>query len=125
MINLDIKATNIELTSAIRKYVEEKVRMLEKLVAKDDTSAEAKVEVGKISKRHRSGDVFRAEINLHIAGRDLRVVKKTTDLYAAIDESKDEIMRRLERYKTKKEKMQRSGGLKFKRMLRRITRNNE
>lgn len=123
MINLNIKATNIELTPAIKSYVEEKIAMLEKFVNPDDTSAHADVEVGKTTDHHQSGDdLFRAEINIHIAGSNLRAVAKEGDLYAAIDVAKDETARRLRKTKEKKTDTTRRGAAQFKSMLRRLTR---
>ncbi|MCI0619825.1 ribosome-associated translation inhibitor RaiA [Candidatus Wolfebacteria bacterium] len=125
MINTNIKATNIELTPAIRAYVEEKVVMLGKLIDPNDTIARADVEVGQTTKHHQSGDIFRAEINLHIAGADLRTESEREDLYAAIDEAKDELMRQLRKEKTKRTDLVRRGGLALKRMLHRFSRSNE
>lgn len=121
MINLNIKATNIQLTPSIREYVEEKISMLEKLVDASDTTVHADVEVGKISMHHQHGDVFRAEINLSISGEMLRVESSQDNLYAAIDEVRDEMQRRLRKVKTKRESGVRRGGLEFKRMLKRLT----
>ena len=121
MINLNIKATSMELTPAIREYVEEKITALEKMVDDSDTTAHADVEVGQTSKHHQHGDIFRAEINLSIAGEMLRVESQQDNLYAAIDEVKDEMQRQLRKVKTKRESAQRKGGLQFKKMLRRLT----
>jgi ribosomal subunit interface protein len=124
-MNINIKATNIELTPAIRAYVEEKVGMLGKLIDPADTSAHADVEVGRTTTHHQSGDIFRAEINLRIAGAKLRAVAERDDLYAAIDEMKGELMRQLRKEKTKRTDVVRRGGLAFKRMLRRLSRSHE
>lgn len=124
-MNINIKATTIELTPAIKAYVEEKVAMLGKLIDPADTSAHADVEVGQTTKHHQSGDVFRAEINLHVAGANLRAESERDDLYAAIDEAKDELMRQLRKEKTKRTDLVRRGGLALKQMLHRFTRSSE
>ena len=121
MINLNIKATNMQLTPAIRSYVENKVSALEKLVDPDDTTVHADVEVGQTSRHHQHGDIFRAEINLQISGEMLRVESQQDNLYAAVDEVKDEMQRRLRKVKTKRTRGTRKGGLEFKKMLRRLT----
>jgi len=122
-MNIDIKTTHIDLTPSIRAYVEEKLNVLAgKLVDSDDTSAYAQVEVGTGGKHHKSGDVFRAEINVHTRYGDFRVVEKKGDLYAAIDMAKDTMFREMRRAKTKKVDQSRRGGLSFKRMLRRLGR---
>lgn len=121
-MNLNIKSTNMRMTPAIKSYVEEKVALIEKLIDPADTSVGANVEVGRTTKHHQSGDVFRAEINLHIAGRNLRAVSKQQDLYAAIDEMKDDVTRQLRVGKRKRIDFTRRGGAKLKKMIRRLYR---
>lgn len=120
MINVTIKATNMKLTPSIREYVENKVGSFEKLVDPDDTTARADVEVGQTTRHHQSGDIFRAEINLVYSQGILRAVSEQEDLYAAIDESKDEILRQLRKDKTKRAKVRRRGGQVLKSLLRRF-----
>src|SRR5687768_17446198 len=99
MINISLKATGIELTPAIRSYAENKVSMLEKLIDKNDTSAQADVELGQTTHHHQSGIIFFAEINLHVSDIHLRAVSEKDNLYAAIDEVKDEMIRQLQEEK--------------------------
>jgi len=113
----DIKATNIEMTDAIRGYVDERIDYLDKLVNPKDESVYAQVEIEKTTQGQSKGDVFRAEINLHISGKKLRAEKTSSDLYASIDAIKDEITRELTSYKDKKETMFRKGARKIKDML--------
>ncbi len=117
-MRINIKATNLELTNAISDYVEKRVASLEKFVDKNDESAIAQVEVGKSTKHHQSGDIFRAEINLHIAGKDLRAVAEKDNLYSAIDEAKDEMTREITSHKDRKRTLIRRGGARIKDFLR-------
>ncbi len=116
----NIKASQMELTPAIADYVNKRVGMLEKIVSPDDTSAYASVEVGKSTKHHSQGDYFFAEINVHIAGKDFRAVAEKDDLYAAIDEVKDEIIREITGYKNKRRTLVRRGGAVIKNVLKGI-----
>jgi N-ethylmaleimide reductase len=56
---------------------------------------------GKISKHHKSGDIFRAEIRAIVDGQDYYAVSEAEDLYVAIDEVKDEIVHKLTSKKKK------------------------
>jgi len=112
-----IKATNLELTPAISDYVMKKVAALEKFVAPDDTSAMIDVEVGKTTKHHQSGDVFRAEFNFYIGGKDFRAVAEESDLYAAIDEIKDEMAREISSHKSKEKTLFMKGRAALKDLL--------
>lgn len=96
-----IQATNIELTEAIRSYVEKRVEAFEKLTQEFEPAAELRVEVGKTSHHHAKGEVFYAEINLSIPGTLLRAEETTEDLYKAIDAAKENILRQLKDYKTR------------------------
>lgn len=117
-IKTNIKATGISLTPAISDYVSKKVAMLSKFISSDDQSAMADVEVGKSTGHHKAGDVYRAEINLRIAGKQLRAVAEKENLYSAIDSMKDEISRELTSHKTRQFTMLKKGGQKIKALLR-------
>jgi putative sigma-54 modulation protein len=115
MMKINIKATNIDLTEAIRLYVEKKLRKVEKkLIDPNDTSALCDVEVGMTTRHHQSGDIFRAEYNLSIAGDFVRVEAEKTDLYAAIDKAQNELYRALRSRKNKKRVKERKWGKKLK-----------
>ena len=97
----EIQGTNIELTDAIRNYVTEKVESVARF-AKRLEPCDVSVEVGKTSEHHNKGDVFFAEVNVVVQGDVVRAHAERDDLYAAIDEAKDDVKRQLI---DKKEKM--------------------
>ena len=96
---VSIKATNMELTDAIREYVELKCESLTKLCQEFDPADEMRVEVGKSTKHHSKGPYFRCEMQLHVTGKELRAVEEAEDLYEAIDKVKHQIKRQLTEYK--------------------------
>ena len=117
-MNINIKATNIELTPAIREYIEKKLESVEKkLIDPNDDSVHADVEVGKTTRGQRKGDVFRAEFNLHIDGDFIHTESIQENLYAAIDEAQDELYRSVRRTKNKKQDVTRRGMLRVKNAL--------
>ena len=80
------KATNVQLSEAIEDYLEKHlISHLERFVDKSDESASLSIEVGRTTRHHHKGDIFRAEVNLHVAGRNLRAESERNDLYVAID----------------------------------------
>ncbi|MFC1721199.1 ribosome hibernation-promoting factor, HPF/YfiA family [Patescibacteria group bacterium] len=113
----NIKATNIELTPAIYDYIDKKMEMLEKFVDENDTSVSASIEVGKTTNHHQNGDVFRAEINFSIGGKQFRAVSETEDLYAAIDEMKDDLAHSLLSDKEKQQTLMRKGASQLKNLI--------
>ena len=90
----ELHATNVEMTEAMNAYATEKVMSLEKIAQRFEP-CDASVEMGKTSEHHNKGDVFFAEINLTIPGNMLRARVVTDDLYAAIDQAKDDIKRQI------------------------------
>ncbi|PIR46453.1 MAG: ribosomal subunit interface protein [Candidatus Vogelbacteria bacterium CG10_big_fil_rev_8_21_14_0_10_45_14] len=119
-MKINIKATNIELTDAITDYLSKKIEMLEKFIDATPDSVFCDAEIGRTTKHHKGSDIFRAEINLHAAGKYFRAVSEKDNLYASIDEAKDEIARELNSHKTKKETLVRRGGRKVKKILKHL-----
>ncbi|MEI6510574.1 MAG: ribosome-associated translation inhibitor RaiA [Candidatus Uhrbacteria bacterium] len=107
-MEIKIKATAIELTDAIRQYVDERVESIAKLVDDYDAAAMVEVEVGKSTQHHNKGPYMRAEINLTFLGNLFRAVEEREDLYEAIDVCKDEVRRQLVEHKDRAKDEQRA-----------------
>lgn len=113
-----ILATNIELTDAIRDYLDKKLSQVEKYADTKNSVPIVDVEIGKkISDQNTGDDLFRAEINIEIGGRFYRYVAEESELYAAIDKMKDEIVRILRKDKEKKTDGFRRGALRMKNLI--------
>lgn len=87
-------ATHMEMTDAIREYVETKLASLEKFCA-HYSPCDVHVEVGKTSEHHKNGNIWRAEYTLTLPGASLRAEAVEDDLYAAIDRAKDTLKQQL------------------------------
>ncbi len=109
------KFTNFERTQAISDYLAKRLSHLDKFIK--DNSALCEVELGKTTNHHKSGDIFRAEINLKIKGKSFRAVSEKDDLYSAIDIVKDEMVNELHHHKDKKVSIARRGGAKVKSII--------
>ena len=117
----NIKATNISLTLAISEYVETKVNSLEKFF--QNTNADevlVNVEVARTTRHHKSGDIFRAEIQIKSSGQEYYASADKDDLYAAIDEVKDEIVRSVTSRRKKFISFVRRGGLRAKEIIKNV-----
>lgn len=116
-MNINIKATGIDLTPAIQEYAEKKVRSLEKyLHGKEDTHI-VRVEIGRTTRHHKEGFIFRAEIHI-TGGLDVYVEAEAEDLYEAIDIAEAEAARELKSNKGKRFRLLRRGQRTFKEMVR-------
>lgn len=115
-MRINIKTTNLSLTPAIQTYLEEKLNSLKKLLPNDE-SISADVELGKTTRHHQKGDIFKAEINLILPGRLIRTVAEEWDLRVAIDSVKDELQRKIKDNKEKNISLYKKGARLFKKLL--------
>lgn len=100
-MKINIKSTKIELTDAIKNYVQEKMDMLEKNLGSIKV-LNCDVEVGMTSNHHNKGEIYRTEVNLNLPGELLRVEKTEEDLYRSIDNVKDHLTMAIKKYKEKR-----------------------
>jgi ribosomal subunit interface protein len=119
----NIKATNMELTSAISDYVNRRLAAINKFV-KDGEEMVSYVEVGKTTNHHKQGDVFKAEFNIEILGKKFYTVSEKDDLYVAIDDAKEEIIRQITKNKDRKQTLFKRGATSVKKMLKGISDRN-
>ena len=119
----NIKATGIDLTPAITDYVNKKIESIQKFVGADQDIS-IYVEVGKTTKHHKQGDYFKAEFDVKIEGESFFTSSEKSDLYKAIDDSKDEIVRRIMNFKKRKNTLFKRGSMSVKKMLKGISKRN-
>lgn len=118
-MKINIKAHNLELTPAIRSYIDDKLVYLEKLLDPADETVLAEVEIEKTDHHHR-GLVFRAEINLKTRTGQFFSQETMEDLYAAIDIVKDEVADQLRKASKRRISLVRRGGRRLKTMFKSI-----
>ena len=116
-MNIKIRSKNFDITPAINDYVTKKIGTLEKfLTVKDNILCE--VEIGRTTMHHKSGDIFRAEINLIEPGnQQIFAVAEEADLYMAIDIVRDEAEREIVSRKNKRVTVFRRGAAQVKNLL--------
>ncbi len=115
-----IKGKNLELTPEIKNYINQKIGSLERFKENLDGSTVARVEIGITTFHHQKGNIFRAEVNLSIPGglKVLRAETEKEDLFLAINEVRDELQRKIKKYKGKMIAKQRRGAHILKRLRR-------
>ena len=101
-MKLILHAKNLDLTPSIKAFVDEKIGSISKFLRPAENNlAEARVEVGKPSRHHKSGFIYYAEVNLKIGNRFFRAEAEHLDLHTAIDFARDEIERQIKKQKQK------------------------
>lgn len=100
-MQINIKATNLEMTPALEDYIREKVNMLKKYLGNTVKANQIDFEIEKFVGNQKKGQIYRAEANVDVPGKVIRVEKEEADMYAAIDRVKDNLEITIRRYKEK------------------------
>lgn len=120
-MQIKISGVHLEVTEAIKHYVEDKLLSIGKFVQHDNSGILLEVELSKTTNHHQHGDVFQVGVHLHRPGRDILVSTTEDDLYKAIDIVKDKLTRELATYKDKEQSVFRRGAHKVKQLMKRLT----
>lgn len=119
-MQINIKATNIKVTPAINSYVNKKIGGLEKFLDNyNDPSVQTWVEIGVTTKHHHKGNIYRAEIQLHLPHykKGARAEFSDSNLYSAIDGAHDEIKIELGKIKDRRKSLIKKGARLFKKLI--------
>ena len=124
-MQINIRTKNLESSDAINEYVHKKVSELDKYInvhvgelEGGRGAVEAFVELERTTQHHKKGDIFRSEIQIVMPVlNSVRAESTQADLYASIDEAKDEIQRQLRKYQGKIRTNRQRNKQKFKKLL--------
>lgn len=119
---VNIKATNMDLTPAITEYINIRLSRIEKFAKGQDITGA--VEVGKTTNHHKQGDVFRAEFAMDINGKHFFAERETEDLYTAIEEAKEELIRQITNTKDRHQTLYKRGAMSVKKMIKGFSKRN-
>ena len=97
-----LKFTGIDITDAVKDYLEKKMAQLDKYLAHVDTPHKLFVELAKTTEHHKSGKIFYAEADIVIPSGHLRATAESYDITDAIDILKEELTRQLKSLKDKR-----------------------
>lgn len=123
-MQINIKGTNMELTPAIKDYVEKKVTDLGKLISSLEEEVVVNFEVAKTTNHHKLGPYFHADCLIKIDGEEFYASSDKEDLYQAIDDIKDIIFRDIKKNKNKKRDLFTRGARSIKKMLKGLSKRN-
>jgi putative sigma-54 modulation protein len=92
-MNLNLTGHHLEITPALRSYVQEKMA---RVTRHFDHVIDAHVVLSVDKLRQK------AEVTLHVRGKDIHCASEEQDLYAAIDLVTDKLDRQVLKYKAKR-----------------------
>jgi putative sigma-54 modulation protein len=95
LMNLTISGHHLEVTPALREYV---INKLDRVTRHFDQVVDITVLLT-VEKQKEKERRQKAEVNLHVKGRDIHIEQANEDLYAAIDQLVDKLDRQVCRHK--------------------------
>ena len=95
MLSFNIRGENIEVTPAIREYVESKIEKVERYF-NDDLNANANVNLKVYNDKQT-----KVEVTIPMKNLTLRAEERHNDMYAAVDLIVDKLERQIRKHKTK------------------------
>ncbi len=118
-MKISIKATGLTLTPALQGYVDKRLTPVGRFVDVAKNEAFAAVEIAKTTRHHKQGgEVFKADVTIKGSGASYRADASADDLYAAIDDLRDEILEVVKKRRAKQTDLEKRGGRQAKKMLR-------
>jgi ribosomal subunit interface protein len=113
--NCQITSLNIEVTPALRDYAEKRLSTLKKYAS---GGLNVIADIGKPSAHHMHGDVFVAKVTARTPlGQEYYATSEKADLYEAIDDVRDELMRLLTADKKKRDTIWKRGARRIKNII--------
>ncbi|MBI5135348.1 HPF/RaiA family ribosome-associated protein [Candidatus Uhrbacteria bacterium] len=113
-----LKQTDIKINPAEQKHIDQHVAKLNTIVKKYGTGVMLEIEVGRLSRHHRKGEIYHAECNLTLPKKLLRAEAEGQDVITAFEACRKELLREIDRYKTSKEEGNYRQARKLKKMSR-------
>jgi putative sigma-54 modulation protein len=91
-MNIKVTGLHLEITSSLRDYIESKLERISRH-ADDLIDVSVTLSVDKL--------IQKAEVNVHLSGKDIHVEATESDMYAAIDLLMDKLDRQVVKFKQK------------------------
>ncbi|WP_461213246.1 ribosome hibernation-promoting factor, HPF/YfiA family [Lacticaseibacillus sp. GG6-2] len=105
MLTYNVRGENIEVTEAIRAYVEKRISKLNKFF---DNSVQA---IAHVNLKVYPDKTAKVEVTIPLSYLTLRAEETSPDLYASVDLVTDKLERQVRKYKTKINRKSREKGL--------------
>ena len=115
---INTRFNNVSISNDTKVYLNRRLKSIEKFQNELSDSA-ISVEIGRTTRHHKKGDVYRAELHLVSGGGNYYSEYEGPDLLQCIDSAKDTLVEKIKSSKTKKETLYKRGKQKIKQLLRR------
>jgi ribosomal subunit interface protein len=115
-MKINIKTTGVTLTPDISDYVEKRLVSVDKFFI-NDPSTQCDIELARTTGHHNKGDIFRAEVHIIAKDKNIYASAEKEDLFIAIDNVRDEVLREIVTLKDKRQSVLRRSSAKIKNMI--------
>lgn len=105
MLKVNVRGENIEITSAIRDYVEKKISKLDKYLDENVTAT------AHVNLRTYPDKTSKVEVTIPLPYLVLRAEETSPDMYGSIDLVTDKLIRQIKKHKTKVNRKSREKGI--------------
>ena len=117
MQNLKVHFTDIMDQQNAQDYAEKKLTPLERFIKRDLDSIKWNLRLSR-DEHGATAHAFTAEASLHTSKKNFGATAHGESMYAAIDQLKDELQKKMTRHKDKRNSLFRRGARKMKGLLR-------
>ncbi len=120
-MKITIRQKDLEITPTLAEYIDKKVVQPVRKFLKRNASTDLPVldiEVGRTTKHHHKGNVFRASATLSIGKRVIRADATDADIHAACDQLENELKREIDTFKSKASAVQKRASRAIKQQVR-------
>ncbi len=104
MLTINVRGENIEVTPAIREYVEKRISKMEKYFSDDSTP------IAHVNLKTYPSKGTKVEVTIPLSAITLRAEEVNDDLYAGIDLVIDKLERQIKKFKTRVNRKSREKG---------------
>ena len=113
-MQIHIKTKEFEMTDAIQKYLDKKLKVIQKLVEYAPGKHEVWIELLKTTQHHNKGKYFESKIDIALKKRTIHAQERGENIYEAIDKMEARVVRELKHYKDKYSAKERRQARKWK-----------
>jgi putative sigma-54 modulation protein len=125
MNTLTIQTHGVELTDALKDYAEKRFSGIGKYLKDGEEGIESlHLILAKTTNHHKQGEIYRAEVTVSVKGVQFFSYAETDHLYAAIDEVREEVARKITGERDRTRALFRRGARSIKKMLKGISKRN-
>ncbi|MBI2647842.1 MAG: HPF/RaiA family ribosome-associated protein [Candidatus Wildermuthbacteria bacterium] len=101
-MKLPFKTTNFKMNESVANFLSRRMEKMEELLGKIGGVVSGWIELGRTTRHHKKGDVYRAEAQIKLKSQSIRAEGVSNTVFGAITQMKDRLKRELSKYKTRK-----------------------